>query len=70
MGLGITNFLGLLLLMAMEVCFQFWFVVWVFGFVFRFLPFQAGSGREERGFFFPPQLCYLMELDFLRFEFL
>ena len=38
-GLGITNFLGLLLFMAMEVCFQFWFVVWVFGFVFGFLPF-------------------------------
>ena len=53
MGLGITNFLGLLLFMAMEVCFQFWFVVWVFGFVFGFLPFWVEVGEKNVDFFFP-----------------
>ena len=67
MGLSIVNFSSLLLFMVIEVCFQFQFAVWMFGFVVGFLWLEVGEKKMINWVFLI--FSYFVEVKFSRLEF-
>ena len=67
MGLSIVNFSSLLLFMVIEVCFQFQFAVWMFGFVVGFLWLEVGEKKMINWVFLISSS--IVELKFSRLEF-